>query len=270
MFIKAVKTWVANYWLTIIYATISFVVLDQILAYRLSSLLPGSSLKELSTINADFHFGALLQNPFFLIYKLPLTALSLLHNLTIYHTRLISTALALLTVLFVYYVLRRWQGLRTAILGCLLLASSSWFLVYARMATADIVYPFLISLTLAYGTRARRTKHTGRILFLGTILSLTCIYTPGLVWLVLLAAIWQHKLLSRQIFEAPTAAVVSMAVAIGFLLPLAYAIFRQPDLVNDFLGLRSSLIHLAGNSVGNIIDGFKVLAINGQTDASLA
>jgi hypothetical protein len=188
---------------------------------------------------------------------------------TVHNTRLISTAFAVVTMLLFYYVLRHWQGTKIAILGTIMLVTSSWFLTYARMATPDITYILLIVTSFAYVIWAKNSMHESRTIIAGGLLTIALIYTPGLIWFIVLPAIWQRKLISQLIFKSSKSAIAALTLTIVLLLPLGYSIFSQPSIINTFLALPTNLSALPMHFIQNIINIFRSLTFGYQKDATL-
>jgi hypothetical protein len=150
-----------------------------------------------------------------------------------------------------------------------MLVTSSWFLTFARMATPDITYILLIVMSFAYVIWAKNSMHESRTIIAGGLLTVALIYTPGLIWFIVLPAIWQRKLISQLIFKSSKSAIAALTLTIVLLLPLGYSIFSQPSIINTFLALPTNLSALPMHFIQNIINIFRSLTFGYQNDATL-
>ncbi|HSX53432.1 MAG TPA: hypothetical protein VLF90_03645 [Patescibacteria group bacterium] len=207
-----------------------------ILFYRLGSLVPGWSQAELSFLNQSRTFKGILNNPLNAPYKLAQLALILLHHEGPIAMRSLSALIGLTSIALFYYVIRKWHTTRVALMSVVLLATSSWFLGYARVALPAILYTFLIA-ALAYGTWLRSTKKSALALFVGAALAVFLIYIPGLVWFVLVAGVWQRKAIFAHYKDRSVLGFLAIIMGCVLLLPLIYGLVMHPQLTRSFAGL---------------------------------
>ncbi|MEI7522381.1 MAG: hypothetical protein WCJ86_02835 [Candidatus Saccharibacteria bacterium] len=269
MNIKTVRTNIEIYWKDTIYWLAGLTTFVAILGYHISTLLTGATPKEIATVTSVRSLKTLSLDPTFIVYKAAQQFMNLFSANTVHNTRLISTAFAVVTMLLFYYVLRHWQGTKIAILGTIMLVTSSWFLTYARMATPDITYILLIVMSFAYVIWAKNSMHESRTIIAGGLLTVALIYTPGLIWFIVLPAIWQRKLISQLIFKSSKSAIAALTLTIILLLPLGYSIFSQPSIINTFLAFPTNLSALPMHFIQNIINIFRSLTFGYQKDATL-
>jgi hypothetical protein len=91
------------------------------------------------------------------------------------------------------YVLRRWYGIRTAILTFALFACSAWLLHVSRSSTTDIMYLFMLPMlylahVVIHGHNKSRTA-----LYFWLAIQAMLLYIPGGIWFVLLNAFLQRS-----------------------------------------------------------------------------
>lgn len=266
---KSIRSFLANYWQVALIGAGSVLLLLCLLFYQLTTLIPFASSQEALNLQSGTRFLHSLQtNPFFFEYKVPQRIVFWLHHQGLFFARGISAVFATIAVVLMYYILKKWHGARIAGIGTVLFASSSWFLTYARQATPEVTY-ILILTALAYGSWMRAAKRPGLIISIGVIVALYLVYTPGLVWFLVLALIWQRKPIIRTAAGAPKIAVLAVIFLIVLLSPLAYAIYQQPQLYKQLLGLPPNLlseIKILPRNLWSVVDQ---IFINGQGDASI-
>ena len=269
MNIKTVRTNIEIYWKDVIYWLAGLTAFVAILGYHIGTLLTGASPKEIATVTTVHSLKNLSLDPTFIIYKAAQQAINLFSANTVHNTRLLSTAFAVITMLLFYYVLRHWQGTKIAVLGSVMLVTSSWFLTYARMATPDITYILLTMLTFAYVIWAKNSNHESLVLLAGSLLLVTLIYTPGFIWFVVMALIWQRKQIKQKVIDSSKSAIFALTLILILLLPLCYSIFRELNIINTLLSLPTNISVLPSNFVQNFISIIRSLTFGSQKDASL-
>jgi hypothetical protein len=167
-----------------------------LLVYRLGSL-PVPGLLSGVEVTASEHsesFQQLVERPLYL----PLTGLQYvllrvapLHDVSA--LRLASVLWAILAIAAALFIVRRWYGSRILLFATAMTITAAGFLHYGRLATFDVLYllalPLLIaSHILLSHTPLRRWAIAGWLLTLGFL----C-YIPGMVWFVILQAVWQRQ-----------------------------------------------------------------------------
>lgn len=208
--------------------------------FRLSSLVSRASITESQAHHASATFSEIVQNPLFAPHKLLQNALLHLPFSTLFSLRLASVVFGVLYVGLFYYILKIWHTRRLAIMGTLLFALSSWFLHAARMGTPDVLNLSLI-VGLAFGTWLERTKKRQLPILVGALVAGFLIYTPGFVWFILGASLWQKDRIRRIFKQAPLATLTSGILFLLLLSPLLFALSRDSEILHQFLGWTGSL-----------------------------
>ncbi len=233
------KVWyiLSSYWDEIIISLGAFAIFGVLLLLNLSKQPPKLSASEVSSAIAahNLHFNNL--NPINLLYNLPLHFALLIHS-SIGSLRLISVIYGVALLVFLYIVLTYWFNSLISAIGVALLATSSWFLNLARVATPDILFAFgsivlIASCMLFMHTRLRNMTF---IFFLGCLAAL--VYIPGFIWLVSGVLVWS----SKKIFQALKRIsnyekVIGILLGVAILLPLVWSLRQHPTLIKTFLGL---------------------------------
>lgn len=203
----------------------------------LGNLLPGYTGVEVQSYQtaATVSFSSLLENPINAPYYLAVKTLSLLGDQAYLWTRLAAAAMGAATVAIFMWILNKWFSMRTAVLGTLLFGTSAWFLHTSRLGSPDVLMFMLLALVAA-GVWLKRTNNPF-VLMLCFILAGLSLYIPGLIWFVILVVIWEFKqidfLFKRQLWAVSLGVLFFMALAA----PLAWAIYRTPQLAKVASGL---------------------------------
>lgn len=203
----------------------------------LGGLLPGFAQVEVNSYQtaSSVSLSSLLENPINAPYYLAVKALSLIGDHGYLWTRVASAIGGLATVGIFMWILSRWFTMRTTILGALMLGTSAWFLHVSRLGTPDILLFGLLAL-VAGGIWLKRTKNPF-VLMLCFVLAGFSLYVPGLIWFVILVALWEWKqidfLFKRQLWAVPLGVILFMAL----ITPLAWAIYKTPELAKLVAGL---------------------------------
>jgi len=234
---KRVRRLVITMWQPLLFYSLAAVVLLVLLGYQLGKLPTHASADEIQAISAAHSWRALLNNPLYAPHKLMVIILQKAGFKSLAALRAVSTVWALLILGLFFSTLRHWFTKRIAVIGTLLLASSTWFLIAARSATPEIMQGSLVAL-LAVGGWLRYSRARIVPLLCGVALTAVLCYIPGMIWFVLAAAIWQRRTLKTALNETPAATTVIAALLwFGMLTPLLYALVRSPRLLQTLVGL---------------------------------
>lgn len=216
------------------------VVCAALLGYRLGSLTPGMSESEVLFVESASSIAEVLQQPLFLLQKIPLALLNTFDLATILSTRAVTAVFALASAVMFYFIIKQWHTRRIAVIVSLLFVSSSWFLQLGRIASPEIMYVFmpLLLLLLAFRFNTHERKLTGGLLVVAAALSL---YIPGLVWLVIALKFLFIKRLIKLYKKMSILMRIGIIAGVLFLLsPLIYAIVKDWQIVLDIFAIPSS------------------------------
>lgn len=234
---RIVKLW-GNLWHQLLgYGAIGLVVAGM-LWWRLGSLLPGFSQPEaLARTQAD-SFMKLLDNPLFLPHKAIQYLFIRSGHLGAFWMRSASVFFALAILMLFYTIVRNWYSRRIALMSSFLLLSSAWFLHFARLGTPEIMYASSLGL-IWVGIRMRSSRAPRiRTVLASIVIILSCMYVPGLIWLVIPLLFWRRKLIVSELRKLPfKVSIPSLLVVILGLVPLAYGLIRHPILIRNWLYL---------------------------------
>ena len=214
-----------------------------LLVFRLGSLAPHISPSESQTIASSAHYRLILNNPLYLPQKvLVWLALKLPHVPLVWQVRLPSVALGLLALLLMAYVLYRWYGRRSMVLGVVLFAMSAWMLHIARFGGPDILYVAGLLAVLASHILLQDHEEMPVAWFVWLASNLGLLFIPGFVWFVVLNALCQWRTVGNAwLYLLRRERIASTVIAIAALGALGFTFFRHHTLVLAWLGLPQSL-----------------------------
>lgn len=165
-----------------------------LLGFRLGSLPGGVAPRELEHAPATISAGQLSRDPSYA----PLMAVRYVANFlpqNVSTLRLANVLFGALALVTMFYILRRWYGMRTAIIGGVLFACSSWFLHVSRIATFDVMYLWAIPTLLAAYIALYNNPEDRRVAFGWLAVQLVVLYIPGMIWFSLVGIV----LLRREV-----------------------------------------------------------------------
>lgn len=233
---KRVSRLVGTFWRQIAIGVAVVVSVVGVLWYQLGTLVPFMSIPELAARADANSIHKIIDNPLFLPHKLLQYTLLRFDYTGAFWMRSVSALVGVFILITFYRILRSWYSQRIALIGSFLLLTSAWFLHFARSGTPLIMFGCSIGL-LWVGIRIRSHQAPRiRTVLAGIIIMLSCLYVPGLVWLILPFIVWQRKVLWHEFSKLPKllAAVVVLGALVA-LTPLVYSFVKDPDLIRQWL-----------------------------------
>lgn len=233
--------------------------------WHLGSLTDGVSAREISQNNLSSSLIEIARNP----VNLPLSIVQWVFGLApitwVFWLRLPSVIFALITIAIIGVILKRWYGPRTALFGLVLFAASAWMLHVGRLATADILFVWA-PVVLLWSHLWLHDKPDSKYAFAAWLaVSATLLYIPGMVWLVLLNAVWQRQDVVEAI-KSTSVLSKSLTAALGLLLiaPLLLGMFigSAKIIALSMLGLPQTVPTIS--QVGhNLLDAVLFIGVRG-------
>ena len=252
------------WWRPVALITAGGLITTGLLLHRLQSLAPRLSPNEqaVSAASASLHplIASAADAPLLLLHWLAHFGPG---RYALLLARLPSVLLALTAAGLFAYILRRWYGPRSMLFGMALFVTSAWFLHVGRFAGLDILY--LAGPLALLAMHIALADHDDSTLFAygWLLVNIVLLFTPGLIWFVLLSAFWQWRTLARvwrgiePLWQRLSLGALLLA---GLTLP-AYDIIRTPRLSLTWLGLGAlsdgptpgTLLSQAGRTAGTIM-----------------
>lgn len=231
----------------------SLYLIGLLFVFHIKSLVPGFSENEKIAIAASKSVAKLFEDPLFAPHKVLQYLMAKLAHQGLFAMRGISIIIGLLTIICFYYVVRKWFGFKIAVITTFLLATSSWMLFITRLATTDVMF-FSIIAAIAYGTWLQFNPKRIRLnILLGSALTVWLLYIPGMIWFVLLGAIWQRKQIANIFKENRTISLIAITSISALLLPLIYAIFKNHNLLGTYIGINEISIASLKNGLFDLL-----------------
>lgn len=256
-----------DYWQPVLVGLLLLLIVAGTIGYRLGSLTPGFSLNEVTYIHSTQSGKQIIANPVFAPHKVLTYGLVKLRLSKPIYFRSISALMGILTVFSGYFIIRRWHNRKIALLGSLLLLSSSWLLQTARLATPEacflLVLPLLWLASWMYSTSNRRLA-----LFLLFLSVSVAVYIPGFVWLILLLVVWQRKSIANELSQVSIwfSSLLGLLVLV-IIAPLVWASWHDIQVLMTILGLPQQLAILKDFPF-NIVRLASALVWQSQLDAT--
>ncbi len=219
-------------------AALAFLVL-----FKLDTLLPGWNAAEIATRSHSLSLHSLLYQPVNAPYKILVYALIKTHLLThsILAVRLVSAFFGAGAVLIFFFIVRCWASTFVAWLSTFMLATSTWFLRSARFGIPDVLL-FGLILLYAFNLWVRRSHHRRLVIALFGLMMALGLYVPGIIWFMVIAVIWQHRLIINVIRRLPVIETIGLTIgALAILTPLGWGIAHNYQLAWSVLGLPNHL-----------------------------
>lgn len=248
---KRLRRFMMEGWQPILLYGIAIAGLVLLFMYKIGSLPAGLSQNEIQALGSAQTWQAVLNNPLYAPHKVLILTLQTIgfHDKAV--LRGVSACWALITTGLFFSILKRWYPKRIAILGTLLFTTSTWYLITSRLLTPEILQSGVVILLAVGGwLRYSHARISPVLLAVGSAAIL--FYIPGMLWLLIGAAIWQWPNIKIALKESSVLIAFSLTLLFLILIgPLLFAIVRNPSLGRELVGLPSSM-----PSLQQVIKGF--------------
>ncbi|HYH75005.1 MAG TPA: hypothetical protein VD735_03510, partial [Candidatus Saccharimonadales bacterium] len=225
-------------WQSIALYGVLFAALGLLLGWKLNTLVPGYSGAEQTSYLHALSASNLLDNPLNAPYLLIAKVLSLIHDDSFVVMRIAAVAGAVAVLGAFCWLLRQWHDTRTAVIGTILFGTSAWFLHAARMGTPEIMM-FGTIILVAAGVWLRQSK-SWIALLASFALAAVFLYVPGMIWFLIIGLFWQWRTIDRVFKENLGIVSAGAVVLLLALAPLIWAMYKDTDLIMQWLALPSS------------------------------
>jgi len=228
------------------------------LTYKLGSLVPGVSSQEvdqgLAIVNDS---TAILEEGAYLPYNILQTLSIEVLGSTTLALRLPSIVFGALTLAMLFALVHLWHKERIAIVSIIFLATSSWFLTFARIGTPQIYIAFCIALVFLSGTLLRHAEHRRiSLIFTAIALPLT-LYAPLMIYILTLYVVLYRKEIKSISSRMSSSNIVVVTIfGTATILPLIYGLVSTPENIKVWLGVGDGLPSI-GEYSKNILAAIK-------------
>ncbi len=236
--IQKLRLQLISSWQPILVSLTGGAALLGLMFFRLGTLTPGLSRYEAASLAGTQNIADIGNNPVNAPFKLLEWVVHYFDQTSPLAVRSVSVFLGLITAVLFFYLIKTWHTIRIAALGVVLFATSAWFLHIARQSTPDILLVLGVISILAYGSWLRITHRSNLALLAGALLFATAIYIPGMIWILVIAVVWQRKELWERFRLANwLIRILSLLICLLAAAALSWAIVRQPYIAKPILGL---------------------------------
>lgn len=243
-YFKKFKLWIRYIWQPLTLMLLVLLVITAMLGYNIDSFNNGVSNNEQNFINSTNSGQKLLNDPTYLITKIPTYLMFKLEVSNIAYYRGISAIIGAVVIISSILLIRRWFATRVAILAGWLMLSSAWFLHVSRSASPEINYLLLLPLisisAWSYVSNKRKTAFLLLVIF-----SCLCLYTPGFVWFIVGGIIWQRKTILKEFTMLGIISKSLLVIALLILIsPIIYSVYNNYNIIFSFIGLPKDIPRL--------------------------
>ncbi len=226
---KQLRAWVLNTWKPLLIAMAIVLLCGLFLGFRIGSLTHGVSLPEKQYIDGVNSGRQILNEPVYLVHKLPVYVLFKMHIKHAGAYRAVSALFATAMVLSGVFVLKRWYSLRVAVIGGWLMLTAATTLHIARLAIPEATFMLLLPM-LAMAVWMRSTQRHNWALVVLSFMTGISLYIPGFFWLIVAFWVWQRKVFWQAIKKMPGGfQVVCGLILIFSILLLALSSIQRPQ-----------------------------------------
>lgn len=231
-------------WRPLLVCLVVSLIVGGVFGFQLGGLAKGASAAEQTYIVSTTSGKKLLQDPTFILHKIPTYVLFKLGVNQIGYYRAVSAIFAAIAIVSCFFILREWHTDRVAILGTALFLTSAWVLHIGRLATPESSYflmmPLLWCTVWLYNTTLRKSA----ILLLSLLAALS-VYIPGFGWFLVIAILWKRKLLWKEIVHVPVwFRAICLLLILIVLTPVAIAAIKSLPVLLAINGLPAQLPNL--------------------------
>jgi hypothetical protein len=243
--VSSIKQSVINNWRILSIYIGSFIVFFGIYVYRLSALTgQKASILEQNSVLHGGSWHAIYDDPLNSPYFITVRLLRYMHGglLTV---RLASIMWCLLAIFIFFLIVKRLHGLFIASLGTILFATSAWVLHIGRFAGPDVLLLsaglglLLLFLRRKPAADAKTATRTSPLWFLVALI-IGALYVPGVIWLVILAAILRPDVIKSAWVRASVLHRI-LSVLLGLILfaPFVRAAISSPKtFLSNWVGIQ--------------------------------
>ncbi len=238
MRLERLRNLIADMWQPLLLYGGLFAVLGSLLYFRLGTLLPGYTQQEVAAFEASDKAKDIFLNPLDAPFTLVTHGLTYLSQHSYLLTRVAATLFGLATLVAFCWLLQHWYGRRVALFGTILFGCSAWFLHTARFGGPDVLM-FLVIMLVAAGVWLKKSSNPLALLIcfgLGAAL----LYVPGMVWILLLAVIWQWRTIDRIMKNHLWMVSLGGLILVAAVAPLGWFIYKNPEMWRTLIGLPQS------------------------------
>ncbi len=234
---RPILKYLTSSWQPIAIGILFTIIFSGLLMFRLTSLVPGSSLNESFDQSSKTSYSSLLKQPINAPYYIVRNSIRKFGENSIKTDRYISVIFGLIALLTFYGIARFWFSQRISMLGLIVLATSTWFLHISRNGSPEILQ--LAGLAILYFSIWIHRAQNKNIPFLLLLISLAVsLYIPGFIWFTVFIVAWQNKKMLSYVKSVQYWWIAVSVLAFTILItPLVYGVIKDPGIIKTLIGL---------------------------------
>jgi hypothetical protein len=238
----------------------SAVLILLLFSWRLGTLTHGMNGPEIAARKSSSSLTEIKNNPINAPHKLGQLLFQKLGHKGAFWMRLVSVIAALVILTFLFLLLKEWFGVFIATLATLLFAAIPWVTLMGRSATPDIMLLLPIPVIASFVWLSKDKRWSDIAWLVLCIVVAISIYTPGLLWLVLISTLLASRSLVKSINRVSGPFfVLGLSIFLILLAPLGYGIYFHTSVAKDILLYPHSWQSL-GETLKSILWGLSGLA----------
>jgi hypothetical protein len=204
--------------------------------WRLGNLVPGLSAHEAAERTSASSLTNIENNPIDAPHKILQFIFQNFGHHGAFWMRSVSVFFAILFLVALFLLIRAWFGNLMGIVGTLLVVATPWIAILARSAASDIMFfsPILVLSSFVFFTKAEDWYTPAWFALI--ISTAIAIYTPGIIWFILLGLIFARRSFLETLSDLSGFIIVTgLALFLILISPLAYGIYLHPNIAKDLL-----------------------------------
>lgn len=216
-----------------------------IFIFKLGSLTSDLSPAEVSARANSHSLSTIINDPLYAPHHLLQYLFTHFTSSSPFFLRLPSVLLGLIFISIFYFFVRSWFGKKIAFFTSLIALSTPIIMLSARSAAPSILLlsPLAILAIYSYLEKSKTDQAYKLILFALTIGLIT--YTPGMIWLLVLGAIYKRSDLIKKVSDfKPQYKSIAIALFLAIIAPLIYGLWQHPELIHTWLATPDQWPHV--------------------------
>ena len=240
---KRAWNYVVTMWQPASIFTIGVLLVIFLFTYRIGTLVSGTAVLETHATTSTTSLQTIFNNPLNAPFKLLQYGAHHIHSGVAFY-RIVSGLVASISIGLFYYIARRFTSKAAALLTTILYATNSALLHLGRTA-APLSMLLVLFMLFVGGFYMRFGRHTKTAWLLSAGALLLALYTPGLIFFVIPASIWQIKAFQRH-YDMPRRSrlILLIVCMVAILSPLVIGFVKTPSLLRDYFLLPSTFPHV--------------------------
>ena len=211
-----------------------------LMLFRLVTITPGVSSKEVAVYNSANSANVIIENMVNAPYKAAMFASTKVFE-PYFGLRFVGAIIGAIIVILFFLLIRYLYGNIIGLATTAMFATSSLFLGMSRTATPNIMLLSVLAIT-SIGFYIRFGKKPEKAWIIGAFIIGLSLYVPGVILYIIPAIIWQFKHIKTSLEKLSTVMIVVVSLIFGILVtPLLFSIVQNPSIILGYIGINTPL-----------------------------